>query len=259
MGLDFVPYGVDAVLELRAQDVAALSAVVEARPQGLQPLELAAAAVVLVIARELVGEGVVAREGAGEDHPGLVAQRRGKLPALRDTRALVGDPVVHDQRDARVAQRVEPGTDGEARHHVEGRDALGGDAELALQVERARAPGELDGLLRPLDRLEVRALGLALDQTRDVLVHHGAPEAARDDVDPLLAVEDPAHVLVVEDALVARQAEGGAGHHRRRGGGGPGRRPVDQVRAPLQHLGEEPAELQVGAFGESGPAGRRDL
>ncbi len=260
MGGDLVAHRVDAVLELRAQHLAAAGAVVQARAQGLEGLELAVAGVVLLVAGDLVGEGIVAREDGSEDHPRLVAQRLGQHPALGDLRPLAGRAVVHGQGQAGVAQGVETRADGQARGHVEGLDALGGQTELRLDVEVAGPGRQLDGLLRPVDGLEVGALGLALHQPGDVLVHHGPAEAAGDDVDALLAVQDPSRVVVVEDPVVARQAEGGARDHRRL------RRrrgccTLHEPGAALQELGEEPTQLDVARLrhrgGRSGSHGGR--
>ena len=60
------------------------------------------------------------------------------------------------QRDARVSQRVQAGTDRQPGARVEGSVPVGVDAELGDQVERAVAAGQLDDLALALDGLEDR-------------------------------------------------------------------------------------------------------
>ena len=112
-----------------------------------------------------------------------------------------------------VAKRVDAGGDRQLRVAPERGQPLVVDAELLDRVERAGPPGELDHGLEAVDRLERGAAVVALDQPRDVLVEHLAAQAARDDVDSLLAVQEPADVRVVEQPLGAGKPERRAGDH----------------------------------------------
>ena len=69
--------------------------------------QLLAAFVIRVVARHLVGKRVVAGKGRGENHAGIVAQRIGQSPTIRQLRAFGRGLIAHDQRDAGVAQRVD--------------------------------------------------------------------------------------------------------------------------------------------------------
>ena len=157
---------------------------------------------------QLVGEVVVAGERRGEDDPGAVAQVVGEHPPVGQLAADARRPVVEDERDAGVAQRVDAGADGELGLPPEGGDPLGVDAELRAEVELAGSAGQLDHVGRAVDRLEA-GTGLALHEAGDVLVEHLVADPRRDDVDPLLAVQDAGDVGVVEDVRRPGQAEGG--------------------------------------------------
>ena len=214
-----------------------------------------AARPVRVVAGQVGGEGIVAREGRCEDDAGLVTQWFGQLEALRQTRALGGGAVAHHERDARVAQGVDPGPDRELCRAVEGADALGGDPELLTEVERSGAGRELEHVALALDRLEARA-AVALHQPRDVLVEDRVAEACGDDVDQLLAAQQPSDVVVVEDVLGAGEAERCPGDD---DGYLRGRRPGDQARCPREELEGEASErsLRLGRDLTRGRRGRR--
>ena len=122
--------------------------------QALQRGQLLAAGVVRVIARHLVGEGVVAREGRGKNHAGIVAQRVGQSPAVRQLRAFAGGLVTHDQRNAGIAQRVEAHGDRQLGDAIEGSHAIGGNAEFLFQIECAAAACQLDDVRYIGDGLE---------------------------------------------------------------------------------------------------------
>ena len=62
-----------------------------------------------------------------------------------------------DERDAGVAQGVDPGADGELGLSSERRDPVGVDAELVAEVELAGPAGQLDDVGRAVDRLEPAA------------------------------------------------------------------------------------------------------
>ena len=109
---------------------------------------------VRVIARHLVGEGVVAGERGGKNHAGIVAQSVGQSPAIRQLRAFAGGLLAHYQRNAGVAQGVDARRDRQLRGAVEGGQAIGGNAEFAFQIERAAAARELDDVRHIVDGLE---------------------------------------------------------------------------------------------------------
>ena len=113
-----------------------------------------AASAVGEVARHDFGIGVIAGESGGEDHAGIVAQGVGQTPPLGKLRALGGGLVAHDQRDAGIAQGVDAGGDGQAGDAVERGQALGGNAEFALQIESAAAAGQLDHIRHIGDGLE---------------------------------------------------------------------------------------------------------
>ena len=71
--------------------------------------------------------------------PGVVAQRLRQHPPGRELGALVGGLVAHDQRNPRVAQRIEPGADGERGVDVEASTRSAETPNSPLEVERAGA------------------------------------------------------------------------------------------------------------------------
>ena len=178
-------------------------------PHCRQRVQLLAARCVEPEAGQLVGEIVVAGEGRGEDDSGVVAQLVGEHPPVGQLGADARRPVVVDERDSGVAQRVDAGADGELGLAPEGGDPVGVDAELLAEVEFTRPPRQLDHVGGAVDRLEACA-GLALHQPGDVLVQHLVADPRRDHVDPLLAVQDAGDVGVIEDVRRAGQAERGS-------------------------------------------------
>ena len=168
---------------------------------------------------------------------------------------------MHDQRDAGVAQGIEPRSYGKPGGRVQRGVAGGVDPELGDHIQRRAAAGQFDDLRLVSDRLERGASGRALDQAGDVPVDHRAAQPVRDGVDELLALEDASDVPVVEDPLDAGQAERRAGHHHRfanrgrrsagrdgKGGAGLG------VQTALDHVDEEAAQLGVPVGGNCGPS-----
>ena len=97
--------------------------------------------------------------------------------------------VVLDQRDAGVAQRVDAGGDRQLRVAPERREAVGVDAELLAEVERAGARRQLDDVGGVVDRLEASPLPSS-PLTRRVMCLSSdlAAQARGDHVDELLAV-----------------------------------------------------------------------
>ena len=108
--------------------------------------------------------------------------------------------------NAGVAQRVDAGGDSQLSLPPEGGDPLRVDAELLAQVELAGPAGELDHVGGALDRLEA-ATGFALHQAGDVLVQDLVADPRRDDVDPLLTVQDAGDVGVIEHVRRPGEAE----------------------------------------------------
>ncbi len=161
------PQVVDPALDLDARDRVALR---DAREDLLELAQLLAPGAVAPEPVELVGELVVARERRAEHDPGVVAQRRGQGPAVRELRAGGRRLVVLDERDARVAQRVDARADRELRRAAERREPPGVDAEVVLEVHLPGARRELDDVGDVVDRLEVRLAVLALHEAGDVAV-----------------------------------------------------------------------------------------
>ena len=236
---------------------------------GLQGEQLLAAAAVGHVPLDVGGELAVARERGGEDDAGVVAHGLRQAPPVREHRAQGGRSVAHHQRDARVAQGVDAGADRQAGGAVQGRVARGLDAEFLDHVQRRTAAGQLDDAGLVVDRLEDGILPGLLDQAGDPLVDHRRAEPLRDQVDELLAAQDPADVLVVEHPLDAGQPEGGAGdgdrggahgtRRRRRAGPGGGRcrRAAGvQLHAAIEHVGEHAAQFLVARGGHGGPRSR---
>ena len=161
-------------------------------------------------------KSVDAREGGGEDHAGVVAQRVRQPPLVGQLGAARRVLVVLDERDAGVAQRVDAGGDRQLRLAPERREAVGVDAELLGEVERRRrAPASLITSAGSSIVWKRAAAVLALDEARDVALGDLAAHARRDHVDELLAVQQPREVAVVEDLLGAGRADRGAGDDHR--------------------------------------------
>ena len=187
------------------------------RAELLQHLQLVGERLVLVVTCRLLGHAVQAGEGRGKDHAGLVGQRFGQHPAVGQEGALAGGPVAHDQRDASVAQRLDPGGDGQLGRDVERFDARLGHAVLGYQVKVAAPPGELDRVGGIVDHLKDCARGM-LDQAVDALPGHVGALPVGDQLDELLATQQPLDVLVVEYlAVLPGQADRGPADHDRSG------------------------------------------
>ena len=77
----------------------------------LQGEQLLPATTVDLIALDVIGEGVIAREGRGEDDAGRVTHRLRQTPAVGQAGADGGLLVAHHQGDTGVAQGVETGAD----------------------------------------------------------------------------------------------------------------------------------------------------
>ncbi len=115
------------------------------------------------------------------------------------------------QRDAGIAQRVDPGADRETCGAVERGNPIGCDAELLPQIEGAAPRRQLQAVRRTRYRLETRISSRALDQTHDVFVENRVAETGGNRVDELIAAQHAQDVAVVENGAAAGQAQGGAG------------------------------------------------
>ena len=201
---------VDAALDLGEGGAGAVL-VAQAALHRPQRLELLPARAVDPEAVHLVGEVVHAREGGGENDPGVVAQRVRQHPAIGEQLAGGRRLVVLYEGDPRVAHGVDARADRQLRLAPERQHAFGRDAELLGEIEGAGARGQLDHVVLAVDRLERPAAALALHQPRDVVVEDLVAQLGRDHVDELLALQYARDVGVVEHALDAREAEGRAG------------------------------------------------
>ncbi len=150
------------------------------RAHILERRELVPACAVLVIAVEVIDERVVSGERRGEDHAGIVAQRVGQAPTVRQLGTERRGVVVVDEREAGVAQRVQARADRQPGAVVERRVAFGVDAELLNGVEGSVTAGQLDDVPFAFDRLEDGFAAVALHQPGDVLVGYLAPNLTRD-------------------------------------------------------------------------------
>ena len=128
------------------------------------------------------------------------AQRSGSCVPVR------GRLVVQDERDAGVAQRVDARGDRQLGVAPERGQAVGVDAELLAEVERAGARRQLDDVVGLVDRLEAALPSSPLTRRVMCLSSISRRSAAGDHVDALLAVEQAADVGVVEEPLGARAA-----------------------------------------------------
>ena len=214
--LELVLHVVNATVDLR-HGTAGRVGLGHAGTHGLQLVELQPAGSVLLVAAHLVGELLEPGEGAGEDDTGLVAQRVGQAPTLGQLGTQVGGLVALHERDAGVAQCVEPGGDRQLCGASQRRQAVSLHPELGGEVERAGAAGQLDHVGDAVDRFEAGTPRLALGEPHDVLVEDLVAQPGGNDVDQLLTVQQTGEVLVVEHPLGARGAEGGAGDDHRLG------------------------------------------
>ena len=107
---------------------------------------------------------------------------------------------------------------------------MSGTPYSAVRSKEPGRPGQLDHVLRVLDGLEAPAAVLGLDEARDVLLGHALAEALGDQVDELLAAQDPLGVARIHHRLVGpRQAQTRAADDHRAGG-----RPIAVVGAAGQ-------------------------
>ncbi|OPZ52609.1 MAG: hypothetical protein BWY91_02247 [bacterium ADurb.BinA028] len=216
---------VELTLELRDEGVdlgADRLAAIEVGPDAFEGEQVLAAGAVLAVVADLVDEVVVAGERRGEDDSGLVAHRVRQAPTVGQLRADGRLLVVHDERDARVTQRVEAGPEGHPRGRVEGGVAARVDAVLRDDIQRGVLSGEFDDVGLVVDDLEAaRPRGRVLDQAGDPHPGHLGADGRRELADELLAAEDPGDVGVVEHRVDTGQPESGAADDDRllRGGG----------------------------------------
>ena len=199
-----------------AVQLAQRSGVLHIRAQFLQHADLLTQILPGVVAFELVGEAVAAREGAGKNHAGFIAQSFGQQPAVGQVGSLGRRAVGLHKRDAGFAQGVDTGGNRELRRDVERLDQLGRHAVLFGQVKCTAATGQLDHVVGALDHLEAAAAVLALDEAGDALVRHLLAKAFGDQVDELLAAQDAQGIVGVHHLLVGpRQAQARAGDNNR--------------------------------------------
>ncbi len=170
--------------------------------QIFQRSQLGAAILPGVVALELVGQAVEARESAGEDNASLVAQCLGQHPAIGQEGALGGLMIALHQRDAGLAQGIESGGDCQLGRDIERLDQLRRHAILFGQVERARPRGQLDHLVGVGDRLESPAAVGAFDESGHAFGQDLPAEALGDQIDELLAAQDTHRVIGVHHLLL---------------------------------------------------------
>ena len=140
------PYGLASSSARRSPIRRSTSVVVAAVHTGAHALEreqMLAPRTVGDVGLDVLGEPVVARERAGEDHAGVVAHRVGQAPAVGELGAERGGLVAHHQRDAGVAQCVEAGADREPCGRIERLVARRVDGELLHDVQRRVRPASL--------------------------------------------------------------------------------------------------------------------
>ena len=237
---------VDAPVDFAGERVVAVGAS-QACAQALEVFEPLAQGLVGVEVFHLLGEGVVAGEGRGEDHPRLVAQCARQHPAFGQLRVGGGVFIMHRQRHARVAQGVDARTDAEPVGRFQRVVPFGGIAEVFDDVEFTGASGEFDDLGLVLDDLEMRLAVFGFDEARDVFIDHIPAQLRRDHVDELIAVQERLDVRIVEDLVAPRQAEAGPADdngllHPRRSRC---RTPFVDLPPPVEEVGEEFAEFDV--------------
>ena len=152
-------------------------------------------------ARDFVHQVVEAREGRGEDHAGLVGHRGRKPPPVGQKAARGGAAIVAHERNARVAQRLDAGGDGQGGGDVPGLHPLARNPELLDDIENAAAAGQANDLVHRPDGIQAGFADLALDQANHVLLHHAGAEDMRHGIDEGLAPQDALHIAVVEDVF----------------------------------------------------------
>ncbi len=181
-----------------------------ARTQGFQFRQPGAPLAVLVEVGHDLRVGVVTRERGGEQYAGVVPDVVRQHPAVGQLRPLGGGLVAHHQRDSGVAQRVDARADGQLGHAVERGHPVFGKTEIADDVELLRTGREFDHVGRALDVLEPALAPLRLHEPGDVLLDHLPAQLFRNRADEDVPAQHPLHVFVAEDAVHAREAEGGA-------------------------------------------------
>ncbi len=223
-----------------AEDVAPVEVVVEAANLGLQFgnafleslfqvgllrrhqgrhaaqfLELAAQGPVLVEAGGILGHPVEAGESRGEDHAGLIGQRFGQFPAVRQEGAGGSSFVSHHERDAGVAQGFNAGGNGQLGGNVNRLETVLGDAKLLHRVELAALAGQFEGQVEVVNLLHDRP-GLALHQPDGTLFEHGASRLLRQRLDAHFTPQQGEDVAVIEHAAAAagKSQPGTADDHR---------------------------------------------
>ncbi len=228
--------------------------------EGLELFEALALDAVPVIPLDDLGQGIVPRESGREQNPGVVPDGVGKHPPVGQLRPLRRRLVAHDQRNAGIAERVDPGGDRELRHAVKCGDAVFRESKFAPDVEIPGAGGKFDDIVEAVDRLKTPLPGLGLDQARDVLVHHRLPKMHRDLPDESVPSQDPLDIGVVENLRGSGQAEGGTrdADFDRGCGCGAASAGVD-LQPPFHEFGEEPPEFRIAvrSRGGCGAARRR--
>ena len=203
------------------------------------------------------GVGIVSRERGGEQHPGVVPDFIREHPAVGQFGPLGGGLVPHHQGDSRVSQRIDTRADGQLGHAVERRQPVLGKPEIADDVELLRTGRELDHVGRALDVFESALAPFRLQEPGDVLLDHLPPELFRDRADEHVPAQHAPHVVVAEDPVHARKAEGRAGDAK-----------VDRRRLPLpspgvdrhpaiQKLREQPSQFGDAVRLRRGLRGRR--
>ena len=255
VGLELVLQFVDAPVDLLDQQVGRPE-IVEAQAQTPVVLQALLGDLVLVEPLDLGERGVESGEGRCEDHARGVAVGLGQEPAVGQLRAGGRVLVVHHQRDACVAERVEAGSYCELARTVERRDTVGREAEVLDQIDPAGTAGQLDDVGLAVDGFEVAATGFRLHESGDLLVGDTLPQFDRDRVDELIPGEQRRHLVVSEDVRSAGQPQAGSGDHdwlprrERSRALGVCTRPVagHDVVAPLEEVREEVAQLRIHAL-----------
>jgi len=127
---------------------------------------------------------------------------------------------------------------------VEGSPAVGGDPEFSFQIECASAARQLDDLRDIINGFEGSAAVIALDQARNVLIEHGFAQAGWNEIDKLVAAQNPGNIFIVKDVLGSRKAQSRA----RDDGWGGNRGAIFaamHLPATLENVGEVAAEFGV--------------
>src|SRR5579872_1533785 len=181
------------------------------RKQAFQHAELLASGMIVVIARHFVRERVTARECRGEDHASVIPQGVRKNPAILQLGPFRRGLVAHDQRYARIAQRIDAYGNRQLSVAVESRLAVGGNAELAFQVERTSTSRQLNHICHIGDGFECGPTVVTLHQPRNVLVEHRFAQARGDEIDELITAQNASQVRIVKDVLSAGQPQSRTG------------------------------------------------